>query len=73
MKPAEKSVLVIVKAFDVARNSKTCSQRVTVIEQADDYVVRFPDDVIVTNCASPQPILACLCPTGWIENMSITF
>lgn len=61
------------KAEDDAGNSHTCSQAITITGQTDDYVVKFPDDIIVTNCKTQ---------TNWgspqlskvdCENLSIQF
>lgn len=39
----------IFKALDTCGNSSQCSQKV-VVNYLQDYYVKFPDDVIVTNC-----------------------
>ena len=61
------------KAVDAAGKSSTCSQRVTVNEQPDDYVVRFPDDVIVTNCYTQTNFGMPLIGSADCENISLVF
>ena len=61
------------KAVDAAGNSKTCSQRIVVNDQPDDYVVRFPDDVMVTNCQTQTNFGMPLIGRADCENMSLTY
>lgn len=61
------------RVFDQAGNSGQCSQQIAVTETMQEYWIRFPSDVYVTECSADQlygkPELANL----HCENMRITF
>lgn len=58
---------------DASGNSKSCTQRIVVGDQTDDYYVRFPDDVMVTNCQQQGNLGAPQFERINCENMSVTF